>query len=829
VSEVWEVLGYEGTASEIAIALGESKDIEVIEGPPGCGKSWLAKGVGGLWEMAGGSTVLVEGDRRRSDVALYALSSAMRALPDKFPIWSLLGNLAQAGEGALLGTGGALTKAVELLVETRGKRHKGRAILLDDAEQDIVAKLDSLSRKGPLLIVADNLHWWDARSIDLLGSLRDSRMAEAFPFLDEMRLLAVQTGERHQAAANPTARDTLLVPLETRRIDLEKVPREKFGGVLAALGAEPPPAEDVVRAIYELSGGHLALAHQCARRIAVGEAEIFLSVGDEEEFVRSLLSERLQNLGDTGRLAVGLLEVAAILGLTFDRREVMCASTLEESETARLLRFCRDESILEPVDDGWNFAHEHYQRYFLDLGGSDRAGIHERWGSCLCLLRPGDYELRCINALDGDSPMEAATFGVLAALQAEREARPWGELPPTILDAIDACSMTGVLKRLVTAHRHLNEYRFEVCLETLDAVTEPIPQQLRAERDYLRAMCLMSTRSESDRTEGRSMLRAWDGYEREEPEIGIRLMLLLLYGMFHLLDKEQAWDFDALIRQRLNERASFDPTALDALHTLERCAGGLYETDVALRKNRRAAAYFGPGEGQSTIRRPVEYYRSLVNLGASLINNGDFEKARDAYCEVDKLIDSYPEGVFPRIDYPKMNCILAEHRMEAIDPAEAALRQRQVVETLKIESDPFYLENALAVYLCLDGRHEESLEIYDRLDDRLFASRSQPEPSMIYLIKANRCAARFVAGQVVEAQEEWPRLAEAADLNAYTDRAAVLRRHRLLAELIAQGRPVTAREFDRYLIDCQTSALGPLWKASGRGFEMPAIEFWREN
>lgn len=826
--EVWEILGYEETASEIAVALGESEDIEVIEGPPGCGKSWLAKGVGGLWEMAGGSTVLVEGDRRRSDVALYALDSAMRGLPDRFPLWPLLGKLAQAGE-ASLGTGGALTEAVELLVEARSKRRKGRAILLDDAEQDIVAKLDSMSRKGPLLMIADNLHWWDARSIDLLGSLRDPRMAEAFPFLGEMRLLAVQTSARHQPAANPTARETLLAPLKTHRVDLEGVPREKFGGVLAALGAEAPPPEEVVRAIYELSGGHLALARQCARRIAAGEGEMFLSIDDEEEFVRSLLSERMQNLGNTGRLAVGLLEVAAILGLTFNRQEVMCASTLEEPETARLLRFCRDESILEPIDDGWNFVHEHYQRYFFDLGGSDRAGIHERWGECLRLLRPGDYELRCINALDGDSPKEAATFGLLAALQAERDGHPWGELPQTILDAIDVCSMTGLLERLVAAHRHLNEYRFDACLETLDAVPEPIPQQLRVERDYLRAMCLMSTRSESDRAEGRSILRAWDGYERDEPEIGIRLMLLLLYGMFHLLDKEQAWNLDSLIRQRLNERASFDLIALDALHTLERCAGGLYETDVALRKNRRAAAYFGPEEGRSTIRRPVEYYRSLVNLGASLINNGDFEKARDVYLEVDELIDSYPDGVFPRIDYPRMNCILAEHRMEAIEPGEAARRQRQVVEMLKIDSDPFYVENALAIYLCLEGGHEESLEIFDRLDAQLFANRSQPEPSMVYLIKANRCAARFVAGRVAEAQEEWPQLAEAADRSAYTDRAAVLRRHGLLAELIAQGRPVSAREFDRYLLDDQAPTLGPLWKASGRGFEMPAIEFWREN
>jgi hypothetical protein len=828
VTDLWKVLGFEEIATRVSVNLGASADLEVLEGPPGCGKSWLAKGVGHLWELGGGRAIVVEGDPRRGDVALYPLTSAMRRLPEKFPLWEFVGKLAQASE-ALIGTGGALTEAIELLVKSRDRQRRSSMVLLDDAEQDILVKLEALSDDRPLLIIADNLHWWDSRSLDLLGSLRDVRMHEAFDFLSDVRLLAVQTTEPHQSAANPEARDALLTPLETNREELQRPPIEEFDQVLASLGAGAPPSTAVTEAVYKLSGGHLALASKCADRIAAGEGSMFLAIEDEGQFVRSLLSERIRTLGSTGRRAVELLEVAAVLGLTFNRHEMLCASQVSDSETARLLRFCRQEQILEAMDDAWVFVHEYYRRYFLELGGDERIAVHERWGECLRLLRPGDYELRCINARDGDSSTDAAIFGSMAALQAERDGRSWRTLPQSILDSVESCDRTDTVKLLVSALGHLNKYHFAECLDTLDQLSPDIPKPLRAERDYLRAMCLMSTRSEADRDEGRSILEAWAEYTAEEAEIGTRLMLLLLYGRSHLLDKEPAWELDGAIRRQLNDRASFDSASLDALYTLERSAASLYESDIAVRKCRAAVEYFGPEEGHQLVRRPVEYYRCLVNVGANLIRTAQYPDARDAYEEVDDLIASYPEGVFPRIDYPRMNRLLSEYRLGLVSPEQAVERQRHIVDELKVETDPFYVENALAVYLVLSGAFEKAFEILDRIDLELARSRSRPEPSMVYLIKANRCAAWFVNGEIEAAQREWPALASLARESAYAGRAVRLRRHDLLAELIVEGRRMTAREFDVYLVENRPHELGPLWETAGLGFRLPAVEFWREN
>jgi hypothetical protein len=827
--ELWEVLGYDRVAAEIIYALGDSSDIDLIEGPPGVGKSWLAKGVGALWESAGGSTVLVEGDEGKRDVALYPYRSAMFQLPSwAASLVPVVAALAKAGE-SLVGTEGRVTEAVERLAAAIAVRKRGATILLDDAEHDVLNDLERLASKRPLLIIADNLHWWDARSLDLLRRMRDERMWESYPFLAEMRVLAVQTLSRYQAPSNPQERDALLRPLGTRRFTLTAVPADGFDLVLAALGDMPPPGIAIANAVHTLSNGHLALARKCAERIKAGEAESLLSAADSDELVDRLLSERVRNLGPLGQPAIELLQIASILGLAFDRDEVICASDTEARTTAHLLRFCREEKILEISDENWTFVHDRFRRYFRDLEPGDRVGIYERWAECLRQLRPSQYDMRCTNALDAERPDQAGALGVLAAMSRVRDGRPWEELPDRIVDAIEDAGLTEGLEQMVTAHRDLNAYRFQGCLDALDSLPHDLPKPIRAEADYLRAMCLMSTRGESDRAVGRTVLEAWRGYELNEPEQGGRLMLLLLYGYFHLLDKDPAWKLDGELRRFLNERLHLDLAARDSLHTLERMAGGLYESDTALRKARAAATYFRPADGQSVVRRPIEYYRCLVNLGANLIGNGNYEEAATVHLETMALVDSYDEGVFPRTDYPLMNGLLAEYRLGVIDAKEAARRQRRIVDAHQLDGDPFYVENALAVYLVLSGDTAAALEIYARLENDLFSSRRRPEPSMVYLIKANRCATRYLAGEVTEARVEWRSLASIAADSAYTDRAVVLRRHELLGELIEAEEVLSAHAFDEYLVSHRPDEMGPLWETSGHGFMLPAIEFWREN
>jgi len=830
VANLWEVLGYDETGARIAGALQPGDGVAVIEGRPGVGKSWLARDIGSLWESGGGSTILAEGDSLKADVSFYPFGFAMSGLPSG---WKSAGpaitGMARAGE-TLIGTAGLITSTIEALAKARGSRRRQRTVFLGNDEQAILYELESLARKRPILLIADNLHWWDAESLAFLGGVLDPRMWDSFPFLAELRVLGVQTPEPYQFVANRAAHEALLAG-KTSYYPLPRIPREGFEDVLVALGADPRPSQEVANVIHSFSGGHLALASRCADRIALGESAVFLKAASTEEFLRRLLTDRIRSLGPIGKEAITMLQVAAILGLRFRRDEVTCAVETKEADTLKMLRHCRSEGVLEESDGLVRFVHDLYRQHFLDFDPEQKVPIHERLAPCLRQLQPGDYELRCENALAAEQPREAFALAVQAALQSEREGRSWRELPPRVLDALSAEESARVVERFLAARREMAGYRFRDCLNELDGLPRELPKSLLAEVDYLRAMCLMSTRSESDRAEGRAILQAWTDYSEVEPELGMRLLQLLLYGLTHLVDKDSGRVLEGRIRQLLGDRTAFDIAAKDALYTLDRSSASLYQPDISIIRKREAVEYYGPTKDQSVIRRPVEYYRCLVNYGASLISNARYRDAIEKYGEVQDLVAAYAPDTFPRLDFPRMNQLLAEYRHQVVDAATAIQRQRQIVASLEAASDPFYVKNALAVYLTLTGAFEESIEIFDQLEDELTSSRTSPEPSMVYLIGANRAATRFLAGDRTTAQAEWSSLAQVVDRIAYVFRPILIRRHELLAGTMAEmtDEAMSPRAFDECLVADGRAEFGPLWENFGRGFRMPEVEFWREN
>jgi hypothetical protein len=640
-----------------------------------------------------------------------------------------------------------------------------------------------------------------------------------------MRVLAVETPPPYQELENPDAHEAFLSAGPSRTIALQRVQHDKFDAVLAALGAGPISDPSLVDTVYALSGGHLALAAQCAARIAEGNTDGLIAAADSDAFIRNVLVERVRSLGDKGKQAVTLLQVAAVLGLTFRRDELTCALDDSSPIPSELLRYCRDERVVELSDNIGRFVHDLYRQYFLRAGALDRVAIHERLADCLRALRPGEYELRSLNSLKAERYHDAATIGVQAALQKQREGQPWRDLPPAIIDAIDAAGLTSVTQTFERALYELHRSQFEDCLATLATLRHGLDKSLRAEAVYLRAVCLMMTRSRRDRQEGISILEPWADYAGEESELGVRLMQQMLFGLTLETDKTPGRMLEARIKHVLEDKVSFDLASEDAMYTLDRCSESLYEPDVALIKISEASRHFAPAAGQSLTRRPMEYYRCLVNQAASSLTNARYIEAREVYATLNRLVDSYALDTFPRLDWPLTNELLVEYRLGAVDIQNAVARQRAIVAKHKVVGDPFYVENALAVYQTLAGSYREAEEIYDRLDGELLIRRA-PEASMQYLLRANWCAVRYVAGSTDSVSSDWEALNETVREIPYVKGRFLVRRHELLAAVIKRQEELAPREFDERLIVDGPAEFGPLWDQLGRGFRMPEVHWW---
>jgi tetratricopeptide (TPR) repeat protein len=825
--DLWRILGYDEIANRIASGLEADDNLQVIEGPPGVGKSWLADGIGGEWAQQGGTTLEAEGDRGHGETDYYPF----RGLANLSRTWSRVSPLAMGvvavGE-TLLGTRGAIATTIGVLTQLARGRRRGRAAYLGETEQQILHKLEQLGRKRPILLIADNLHWWDEKSLDLLRRLRDPELLSTYPVLRAMRVIGVQSPS--QGIANPRAHADLLAATRANHFSLGRIPAERFTAVLRSLADPEPVSADVADAVYKLSGGHLTLASRAVQYISRRGTEGLLSTSDPDGFTRALLVERVHSSGSLDADAMELLQVGATLGLEFPRSEIMCANPEPEQETSRLLRLCRDENLLIVSDTSCRFAHDLLHQFFKTIAADNKVTIHERLLECSRVLRPYDYDFRCFNALNAERPTEAGVFGVQAALERDREGQDWRtSLPGYALDAIEASGLQPVVVTLIDARQAMLRSQFQDSHVLLDSLPASLSRPLAAESDYIRALNLLSTRSEDDHAVGREHLAKWSDYLEDEPELGLRLMRLLLHGLAMLYDKGEAKSLESKIQTALSRRAGFDVHARDELHALDRCAGIMHVPEVALIRIRAAAKYFGPEAGAEVIRRPVEYYRCLVNLTATHISVAQYDNAAETYLRLLELLEMFDPGTFPLPEFAHTNGLLADYRRGVVDAAEALRRQREIVSRANANEDPYYVMNALAVYLTLAGEFDEALSIYDELDEFLTRSGPSAQASMRYMVLANRCLVRFLAGAPRDAVVgEWRALGQTVTEIAYTFRPYMERRHVLLAELLESGASMSARDLDEFLIRERPDEFGPLWGNFGRAFRMPEIEFWRD-
>jgi len=113
VADLWRTLGYDEVAVRIARAFSARAGISVLEGPPGVGKSSLARGIGALWEAGGGSTIVAEGDPSRTDMELYPFKLSLAGLSSGWKEFAPgAASVTKAAE-SLLGTAGLLTTVVQ--------------------------------------------------------------------------------------------------------------------------------------------------------------------------------------------------------------------------------------------------------------------------------------------------------------------------------------------------------------------------------------------------------------------------------------------------------------------------------------------------------------------------------------------------------------------------------------------------------------------------------------------------------------------------------------------------------------------------------------------
>lgn len=823
------LLGHDLVVSKVVTALGvESSQPIRITGPAGSGKSWAALQVGASWQDAGGSTIIAVGDNRNSNRDLYPFLVGLSELSRD---WR---HLATHGSRSLLrivdtlaGTGGVASSIFDLLGSAFRQKLDHSTRILSAAEREIIFDIKRLGRGRPILLIADNAHWWDEQSISLLEQLRSERLREAIPQLAKLRVLLVDTAEDQPPVAPNFSR--LISEIGEQCYRLRLCNRNEFGSVLSSLGLTKVLPDSLIETLYSICGGHLKLAEQIVKYVEDGGS--IEQIGEHAIF-QDIIKARLAGIGPEGAQLSEILSLAAVIGITFSNKELTCLAQDRSNTLTRLMRRARAMELVDSVKGGARFSHEVLRTYFLNLQNEEgMQDIQARLANCLAIIRPGDYRARWSLLYAAGQHEKAREMYGLAAVKRLRLGIALSHVLTEAGETYrDDVSLAAWICAIGEAYALIARGNYTDALRNVSAPNSSETSLLAAERNYVAALCEMEIQTAEGFAESRHILRAWISRVADEPEINIRLRILLqqtlvLSGMF-----DQARTIEKTVEIDLIERAQFDEDAKVLLNIQNRRASSINIAEVAEIRVKQAVSFFAGRDGQPA-RYPIELYRAQTNHCSILIKLGRYAEAYSVAIQTEKMLLDEQGLPFPRRDVLAHNLVLAGYRCGVIDIQTAVANQAKITLSPDGQSDNFLQQCNLCAFQFLAGDYSEgsrtlSIVLHD-LDGTHIG-----ESYLIYYGRTLQIAFSALTRNLSLAIEQHDALTNFIRSISWPAAPYVRRRHELLREILVSAReaiPESPTEADMLIFNASPKEIGPCWNHYSRLILCTELAFWSDS
>jgi DNA-binding CsgD family transcriptional regulator len=368
-----DFIGRQSELAALTAALDDASagrgQIVMLSGEPGIGKTRLAQ-------------ELIPAATARSSIVLRGLCRQQRGAP---PYWPWLQGIRAYIESTEtdqlredLGTGAA--EISDILPELSSKLEgleKPSALNQDQARFrlffSIATFLKNISRRQPLVIVLDDLHWADESSLLLLEFLGQEIPASALMVVGTFRDVEV-------TATHPLTQTlgSLVREPSFQLVQLEGFTNQEVGDFVESR-AGTAVANATVESLHQRTGDNPLFIGEVVR--AVGQAEIMGSqdwVAGIPEALRGAISRRINLLSSASSL---ILRNASVIGLDFDLTLLKAVTTeYTEQEFFSRLDEVLGMRIVELLSDehaGCRFGHALVQQaVYEEIPPMQRAQVH---------------------------------------------------------------------------------------------------------------------------------------------------------------------------------------------------------------------------------------------------------------------------------------------------------------------------------------------------------------------------------------------------------------------------------------------------------------------
>jgi hypothetical protein len=803
----------------------------LLEGPSGCGKSWLLQQLLTLWEQQHHKGIILSGDRAFSDRGYAPWFSGLSRAEDRLESKRLIQRAVSETGKMIPAVGNLVTFALDILLDSKEKQQRSKTLHLNSEEHEILFRLQSFAGNKPLLVIADDMQYWDHESLRLLLIVLSSQLDHTYPFLTRTHFIAATT--RDSAPRNPDLWSQLISEFSQDEWHLEYVTEEKLGGILSAFGLKNHISKEQTALIYSVAGGHLELLRQLVDYYGGNQLGHGPEIGfkacpslDIYAFLHRLIKERLDSLGVEGQKTMEVLTAASVIGRSFTNLEINCitgsASYLAESlQTAEKMRF------LELERNAIRFSHEALRDSLLRATSNKAPEYHITFAKCLSILRPSDYLTRAEHLLLGGQEDLAAQLYFIGLLRMLRECEPIrNDFRQRVCAMMHQFGYGNLYSSLLDAYDLYYKHRYAEAAALLDRVELIYPEVLLAERDYLLALCKLKKFNSAENAKADQILQPWERLRNHEPDLWSRIQMTRLAICTRNNEFDQARKIERNLGNYYNNLRRSDPSAETAINILRRKSATLYGAEIAAERCRTAVAYFGTGDGGALPRSPVQYYMGLCNLSGNLLVIGEFVEARQTSERAANFWQKCQDLAIPRLEVAINNLLVSSVVSGAMNAKDAERTMNELDFDSPESPDRYLLTNNLIIFIALTGNLQEAL----RQAERTFASlgsNTSDDSYYRYFIGTNLAGILHLVGETRKATTLWRQLRPPEIPQA--DMPFLNARHSGQQDALKSVKKGDIEGWDQFLSRKHTSLLGRPWAFYGRGFLFSDIQFWSES
>jgi DNA-binding CsgD family transcriptional regulator/tetratricopeptide (TPR) repeat protein len=276
------------------------------------------------------------------------------------------------GETLDLVIGNARGVLAQLVPELGGELSSGSTVSADQLCQLVVGVLQRLARRGPLVLIFEDVHWADTTTLALLSLL--TRLGRLGPVLVVASFRSDELHRRHplRPVVAEIERDE-----RCTRIDVRPLDASATAELIGALDV-PLADQEFAGDVYRRSAGNAFFIEEL---VAAHESRL----DGVPEALRDVILARAAPLDDA---ATALLSaVAAAGGTTPEVLTAVCG--FDGDQLRATLEVLFDTALLAPAGDEVRFRHELAREVFDEaIVPGERARLHGRLADALAQFRP---------------------------------------------------------------------------------------------------------------------------------------------------------------------------------------------------------------------------------------------------------------------------------------------------------------------------------------------------------------------------------------------------------------------------------------------------------